>query len=68
MEQKFSPRQTTESKNMRSSLRMKQRDIWDPARLSVGPTLFVLFINDLPQIVESKIAISWTTEMYFLIE
>ena len=30
----------------------------------LGPTLFVLFIDDLPQVVESKIAISRTTEMY----
>ena len=32
-------------------------DVWDRARLSVRPTLFVLLVNDLPYVVESQVAL-----------
>ena len=57
MDQEFSTRQTTESKSGRSSFRMEESDISIPQGPVLGPTLFVLFITRLPQVVESPVAL-----------
>ena len=57
MDQEFSTRQTTESTCRRSSFRMEKVTSGIPQGSVFGSTLFVLFINDLPHVVESPVAL-----------